>query len=314
MSRLEELKKLSDAELISRIEKLKKEKNAVILVHLYQNLNIHPVADFIGDSLLLAQQAAKTDADIIVFCGVDFMAESAKILSPNKKVILPEKMANCPMAHMADRENVRKLKEKHQDAVVITYINSTAGVKAESDVICTSSNALKIVNHYQDRKIIFTPDKHLGNYCKEQTNTDIILWDGHCYVHDRFSADDVNLAKLNHPNCTLLVHPESPKEVVDLADFVGSTSQIIKHIEDNIDGEKGFIIGTEIEVSRLMQQKYPDKKIFQLADHAICKTMKMTQLHKVLYALETETNIIEVDSEVADKALLALNKMLELSK
>jgi len=242
------------------------------------------------------------------------MAESAKILSPQKKVILPEKNANCPMALMADAKSLKELKSKHPDAVVITYINSTAEVKAESDVICTSSNALKIVNAYKDKKIIFTPDKNLGNYCKEKTGADIILWDGFCYVHDMFSKDDVNLAKMEHPGCLLLVHPESPKEVVDMADFVGSTSQIIKYVDDNVKNDKGFIIGTEIEVSRILQAKYPAKNIYQLADHGICKTMKMTELYKVCYALENEIGAIKVEKEVAEKSLKALNRMLELSK
>lgn len=314
--KLEDYKKLSDNELIEIINKYKKEKNAVLLVHTYQRLNIHPVADYTGDSLLLSQKAADTDADIIVFCGVDFMAEAAKILSPKKKVILPDKRANCPMAMMADAESLIELKKEHPDAVVITYINSSAAVKAESDVICTSSNALQIVEHYKDKKIIFTPDKNLGAYCKEKTGADIIIWNGHCYVHNEMSSGDIYIAKHEYPNSILLAHPEAPMEVLESADFIGSTSAIIKFVDDNVkdlDNDAAMIIGTEIEVARHLAKKYPNKKIVPLADHAVCATMKLTELYKVAYALEHEEHEVVVDADVSKKALKALDKMLELS-
>ncbi|MBN1970715.1 MAG: quinolinate synthase NadA [Candidatus Delongbacteria bacterium] len=308
---------MSDDELIDRIQKAKKEKNALILVHSYQRLNIHPVADIIGDSLALAQQAAKTDADMIVFCGVDFMAESAKILCPEKKVILPDKRANCPMALMGDAQGLRDLKKKYPDAVVISYINSSAEVKAESDVICTSSNAVKIVEHFKNKKIIFTPDKNLGGYCEAVTGADMVIWNGHCYVHNEFSIGDIYIANHEHPNCLLIVHPEAPAEVLEHADFIGSTTQLINFVEENLDlinDKAGIIIGTEIEIARMLQKRYPNKPIYPLADHAVCATMKLTTLAKVCYAIENEEHEIEVDLEVSEKALKALDRMLELSK
>ena len=308
---------MNDKELVEKIIELKKKKNAVILVHSYQRQEIHPVADFIGDSLALAREAAKTDADMIVFCGVDFMAESAKILSPKKKVILPAEDAKCPMAGMANGDKLREMKKKYPEAVVVTYINSSAEVKAESDVVCTSANAVDIVTFYKNKKIIFTPDKHLGNYCKEVTGADIILWDGYCYVHDEFSIGDIYIAKHEHPDCVLLVHPESPKEVLEIADFIGSTSQIMRFVEENIgnlENNKGFIIGTEVEIGKTLQKKYPEERIYNLADHAVCTQMKRTTLEKVYQALEKEETEIFVDEDIRIKALKALDTMLELSE
>jgi quinolinate synthase len=306
-----------DQDIISDIMRLKKERNAVILAHSYQSLEVHSVADFVGDSLELAIKAASTDADVIVFCGVDFMAESAKILSPSKTVLLPETAAKCPMAGMCDADGLRELKKQYPDAVVITYINSSAEVKAESDVICTSANALKIVEHYKDSQIIFTPDKNLGYYCKEETGADMILWNGHCYVHDEFSIGDIYIAKHEHPNCLLLVHPESPGEVLELADFIGSTSQIIKFVEeneDNIDQTAGVIIGTEVEITKMLQHRFPHKRIYPLADHAVCLQMKKTKIESIYNSLKNNEFEIFVEEEIRVKALKALDKMLELSK
>lgn len=303
--------------LIKEILKLKKKKNAVILAHSYQDSEVQLVADFTGDSLELSRKAAETDADIIVFCGVDFMAESAKILSPEKKVLIPEKNARCPMAMMCGAGDLRKLKEKHPDAVVISYINSSAEVKAESDCICTSANAVKIVEHYKDKKIIFTPDKNLGYYCSMTTGADMILWNGHCYVHDEFSIGDIFIARHEHPDCLLLVHPESPKDVLEKADFIGSTSQMIKFVEDNIDNmneKAGVIIGTEVEIAKTLQMRFPSKRIYPLADHAVCVQMKATELYKVYNSLLNEETEVFVDEDIRKKALKALNKMLELSK
>jgi quinolinate synthase len=303
--------------LIKEILKLKKKKNAVILAHSYQDSEVQLVADFTGDSLELSKKAAETDADIIVFCGVDFMAESAKILSPDKKVLIPEKNARCPMAMMCGAGDLRKLKEKHPDAVVISYINSSAEVKAESDCICTSANAVKIVEHYKDKKIIFTPDKNLGYYCSMTTGADMILWNGHCYVHDEFSIGDIFIARHEHPDCLLLVHPESPKDVLEKADFIGSTSQMIKFVEENIDNmneKAGVIIGTEVEIAKTLQMRFPSKRIYPLADHAVCVQMKATELYKVYNSLLNEETEVFVDEDIRKKALKALNKMLELSK
>ncbi len=298
------------------ITKLKNSMNAVIMAHSYQTHDVQSIADFTGDSLELARKAADTDADVIVFCGVDFMAESAKILSPSKTVLLPDTEARCPMAAMCDVQGLVDLKKQHPDAVVITYINSSAAVKAESDVICTSANAVKIVEHYKNRKIIFTPDKNLGSYCSEITGADIILWNGYCYVHDEFSTGDIYIAKHQHPGCLLLVHPESPREVLEHADFIGSTSQIIKFVEENasaMDEQAGVIIGTEIEIANTLQNRFPHKKIYPLAEHAVCRQMKKTTPEKVLKSLQSGTTEIFVEKSVRDKALGALKKMLELS-
>lgn len=311
------IKDLSKEELIEKILDLKKKKNAVILAHSYQDSEVQLVADFTGDSLELSKKAAATDADIIVFCGVDFMAESAKILSPDKKVLLPEINAKCPMAAMCDADGLRELKAKHPDAVVISYINSSAEVKAESDCICTSANAVRIVDHFKDKKIIFTPDKNLGYYCSMTTGADMILWNGHCYVHDEFSVGDIFIAKHEHPDCLLLVHPESPKEVLEKADFIGSTSQIVKFVEENIENmneKAGVIIGTEIEIAKTLQLRFPSKRIYPLADHAVCVQMKSTELYKVYNSLLNEEFEIFVEENTRKKALKALNKMLELSK
>jgi quinolinate synthase len=308
---------LSKEDLIEKIIKLKNEKKAVILAHSYQDSEVQLVADFTGDSLELSRKAAETDADIIVFCGVDFMAESAKILSPKKKVLLPEKFAKCPMAAMCDADGLRELKAKHPDAVVISYINSSAEVKAESDCICTSANAVKIVEHYKDRKIIFTPDKNLGYYCSIATGADIILWNGYCYVHDEFSIGDIFIARHEHPDCLLLVHPESPKDVLEKADFIGSTSQIVRFVEENINNlneKAGVIIGTEVQIAKTLQLRFPSKRIYPLADHAVCQQMKSTELYKVYNSLLNEETEIFVDEAVRIKALKSLNKMLELSK
>jgi len=310
-------KNIPEIELLEMIFELKKKKNAVVLAHSYQDQKIFPAADFTGDSLELARKAAGTKADMIVFCGVDFMAQSAKILSPGKKVFLPDPEAKCPMAMMADAEGLRKLKKEHPDAVVISYINSSAEVKAESDVICTSANAVDIVDHYKNRLIIFAPDKNLGYYCSIKTGADMILWNGYCYVHDELSSGDVYIAKHEHPDCILLVHPEAPKEVLEQADFVGSTSQIMKFVEENsdkMDKSAGVLIGTEIEIARTLQKRFPHKRIYPLADHAVCAQMKKTQLYKIYNSLLNEEYEIKVDEKTRTGALKALDKMLELSK
>ena len=311
-----ELGKLDREELLKNIAELKKKKNAVILAHSYQDEDVRLAADFVGDSLELSKKAAGTDADIIVFCGVDFMAESAKILSPDKKVLLPSREAACPMAGMADTEGLRELKKKHPDAVVITYINSPAEIKAESDCICTSSNAAKIVEHYKDRKIIFVPDKNLGAYCQAKTGADMVIWNGWCYVHDELSLGDIYIAKHEHPNCILLVHPEAPADVLEQADFIGSTTQIIKFVEENIEEmneNAGVIIGTEVEIAKSLMYRYPHKRIYQLADHAVCLQMKKTTLENLYSSLLNEEFEIDVPEDVRFKAVAALNKMLELS-
>ncbi len=313
---LEDYQKLPQKELISIINDLKKKKNAVILTHYYQNLEVHPVADIIGDSLFLAKQGLKAEADTIVFCGVYFMAQSAKILSPEKKVLLPDMSSRCAMAGMCDAKGLRKLREEYPERMVITYVNSSAEVKAESDIICTSANAVKIVDHFKDKKIIFAPDQNLGGYCQAKTGADMLFWNGFCYVHNEISVADIYIAKHKHPNSLVLVHPETPVDVQEAADFIGSTSEIIKFVEDNLDlldDESGVIIGTEVEIAKLLQQKYPAKRIFNLAEHAVCTEMKHIDLAKVAYSLDKGVTEVVVDDKVRVRAKKALDKMLNFS-
>ncbi len=292
------------------ILKLKKEKNAVILAHNYQIGEVQDIADFIGDSLELARKASNLDADVIVFCGVDFMAETAAILSPEKTVLLPAADANCPMAEMITAGELRVLKERFPDAAVVCYVNTSAEVKAESYICCTSSNAVKIVESLDEDQIIFVPDKNLGSYVARFTDKQIMPWEGFCFVHDRITPEDVINARKLHPDAEVLVHPECRAEVVDLADHVYSTSGMIKHVCES--GNKEFIIGTEVGIIHRMNKDCPDKSCYPLSPNAICITMKRTDLHKVLRSLETLTPEMTVPKDVADKARLAIRRMLDI--
>ena len=305
---------LSTQELQDRIIRAKKDKNAVLLVHNYQRLNVQEVADFLGDSLGLAREATSTDADLIVFCGVDFMAETAKILNPEKRVLLPDLRADCPMARMVDAEALKEVKKQFPDAIVVTYVNSTAEVKALSDICCTSSNALKVIESIGDRKILFTPDRNLANYCKDQTGADIIPWEGHCYVHDEFRAEDVKTAKAEHPDAIVIAHPECRGEVLELADVVASTTGMVNYVRDHQEEirKRGIIIGTEIGLVEQLDQANPDLPIFPLTSNAICATMKLTNLAKLAWCIENETNEIILDEEVRQKAYTAVKRMLEI--
>jgi quinolinate synthase len=226
---------MEEKELVERIKKLKKEKNAVILAHTYQRPEIYKVADFIGDSYGLSKKATETDADIIVFCGVDFMAESAYILNPEKTVLIPTQLANCPMAATVDVDGLRELKAKHPDAAVVSYVNTTAEVKAESDICCTSSNAVKVVNSLKEDEVIFVPDSNLANYVMRHTDKNVIPWNGWCYVHRKFSSEGLSRAKALHLNAKVLVHPECAPEVIDLADEVCSTTGMIDYVRQSPD-------------------------------------------------------------------------------
>ena len=300
-------------QLKEAIIKLKNEKNALILAHNYQIGDVQDIADVVGDSYALAKKAAMTDCSIIVFCGVHFMAESAKILNPEKTVLLPVLDAGCPMADMVDAEGLRKLKAKHPDAKVVTYINSSAEVKAESDVICTSSNAVKIVASLDAKKIIFAPDKNLGNYiAKLIPDKEFILWNGFCLTHARVKPEDVDKVRESHPSAKVLVHPECTIEVQDKADFVGSTAEIIEYAGKI--PEKEIIVGTEEGVLHIMRAKYPDKKFYLLSPGLICPNMKKTRLVDVYEALLNNQNVIEVEPEVRVKALKALQEMLRLGE
>ena len=307
--------KLPEKELIDRINRAKREKNAVILAHNYQHLEVQHIADYRGDSLELSRIAAKTDADIVVFCGVDFMAESAKILAPEKMVLIPEIEATCPMAHMVEPEALRKAKEANPGACVMAYVNTTADVKALTDICCTSANAVNVVKSLGDRDILFVPDKNLASYTKTVTGANITPWEGYCYVHNFMTVEDVKEARTDHPDAVFLVHPEAPPEVVERADHVLSTSGMVKYVANiTDDGEKrrGVIIGTEIGLVRQLEEDYPDVGIWPLSEFAICSTMKMTTLDKVCWSIETENYKVELPDDVIEKARASLERMIEV--
>jgi quinolinate synthase len=296
--------------LKDQILKLKEEKNAIILAHYYQIGEIQDIADFVGDSFELSRKAKENSADIIVFCGVRFMAESAKVLSPNKTVLLPVKEAGCPMADMAEVDQVLSMKKEHPNAKVVTYVNSSAEVKAISDVCCTSSNAIKIVKKIDADEIIFVPDKNLGSYVQEKVpEKKIILWNGHCCVHDRITADNVLRAKEENPKVKVLVHPECKSEVRNLADYIGSTSGIINFAKE-CNNDK-FLIVTEEGVLHKLEKNNDGKEFFSVMGMT-CKNMKKTTLEDVYSCLENMKYEINIDEDVRKKAANALENMLIL--
>lgn len=297
---------------ISKIEKLKKEKNAVILAHCYQNAEIDEVADYVGDSLYLSQMAAKTDADIIVFAGVYFMAQTAKILNPGKKVLLPRLESGCLMADMINLQQVREFKSKNPGLPVVCYINSTAEVKTECDICCTSSNAVKIVKSLNAEKILFLPDTYLGKWVEEQLGTTrVITYPGYCPTHLRIKPEDIIEAKKKYPAAEVLAHPECHKEVVKLADYTGSTTGIMKYaVESN---KKQFIIATEKGVVDRLKRDYPEKEFILIKDNIICPNMKWHTLEDIYNALKNEQHEITVKPDTAQKALKCINRMLEVS-
>ena len=299
-------------QLIAEINELRKEKNAIILAHYYQPSEIQDIADFVGDSLQLAQKAAATEADVIVFCGVHFMAESAAILSPDKIVLLPEINAGCPMADMVDAESLREEKAKYPGIKVVCYVNSSAEVKAESDICCTSSNAQKVVESLSDHEILFVPDENLGRFVAAKTNKTLKYWSGFCPTHHRLSNEGVQKRRQEHPEAKVLVHPECREEVWKAADYVGSTAGIIKCAESSPDKE--FIIGTECGILHELQRRCPDKKFYMASDDMSCPNMKKTSLLKVRDALRNLSPQITVPEEISQKAIGALEKMLNVSK
>ncbi len=301
-----------ELELGQEIRELKKKRGAVILAHYYQRPEIKEIADFVGDSLQLAQQAASVDAGVIVFCGVYFMAESGKILSPDKTVLLPEKSAGCYLADRATGEGVRLRKEEISGCVVVTYVNSSAAVKAESDIVCTSSNAVKVVNSLpEDKPVLFVPDRNLGHYISCQTGRELILWDGCCNVHDNLTAEEVEAAKDAHPDALVMAHPECRPEVIDIADHVSSTGGMLKFAEES--DNTSFIVGTEEGMLYSLKQACPDKNFYPAAPHMTCPDMKLMTLEKVKNALVKMEPQIQVDPGVAEKAQRALSRMLEIS-
>ncbi|HIJ06539.1 MAG TPA: quinolinate synthase NadA [Methanocalculus sp.] len=294
----------------TKIRLLAEEKNAVILAHNYQVAGVQDIADIVGDSLELARAAAERREETIVFCGVDFMAETAAILSPEKTVLLPAPDAHCPMAGMIAGGDVRMLRERFPDAAVVAYVNTTAEVKAESDICCTSANALKIVESLKEDQVIMLPDRNLARYVARFTEKEILLWEGYCYVHDRMTSADVSRARLDHPDAELLVHPECRPDVIDLADYVHSTSGMIRHIyaSDKVD----FIIGTEPGIIHQIEKQCPGKRVYPLSEKAVCMNMKKTSLEKVIQSLETLTPQMVVPEEIAARARVAIERMLQI--
>ncbi|MCR4441748.1 MAG: quinolinate synthase NadA [Peptococcaceae bacterium] len=299
-------------QLAGEIKRLKKQRKAVILAHLYQVEEVQETADYTGDSLELSRKAAETDAETIVFCGVRFMAETAKILSPDKTVLLPVMDAYCPLAGMITAEDVARLKEENPGAAVVCYINSPAEVKAVSDYCCTSSNAVGIVRNIPEKEVIFVPDANLGRFAAQHApRKRIILWEGVCYVHHGITEEDVDEVRREHPEALILVHPECRPEVLAKADFVGSTSRILKYAKES--SAENFIIGTEMGVLYRLRKENPRKNFYLLSPRLVCSNMKKTKLEDVYKALRTMGNQIEVEDKTREKAVAALNKMLQFS-
>jgi len=290
------------------ILRLKEDRHAIILAHNYQTADVQDIADLTGDSLELSRAAATMDGDVIVFCGVDFMAETAAIISPEKTVLLPANDACCPMADMITADELKLVKSRHPEAAVVCYVNTTAEVKAESDICCTSSNAVKVVNSLKEDQIIFVPDRNLGLYTQRFTKKEILPWEGFCTVHDRITPDHVRKAHDLHPDAVILVHPECRPEVIDLADHVASTSGIIRYVCES--PKKEFIIGTEIGILHRLRKDCPAKKCYPLSTAAICSNMKKTDLNKVRNALISLQPRITVPEEIAHRARCAIERML----
>ena len=297
--------------MVDRINTLRREKNAVILAHYYQPVPVQQIADFTGDSLQLSVQAQQSDASIIVFCGVRFMAETAAILNPNAKVLLPAADAGCPMADMISVEQLRKFKAQHPGAVVVCYVNSSVAVKAESDICCTSSNAVRVIQSLpQEQTILFVPDQHLGNWAAQQSGRNVIVWEGFCPVHHwGFTSRQLKQLRAKHPGYKLLAHPECDEDIIDEADLVMSTSGMMDYAAkyDNL------IIATDAAFTDNLKHLYPDKHLVPLNSQARCKNMRKTTMQHVLDALELEQHNITVEPQIAAKALKALQRMLEAS-
>ncbi|MBW1945117.1 MAG: quinolinate synthase NadA [Deltaproteobacteria bacterium] len=299
--------------ITERIGQLLKEKNAILLVHNYQLPEIQDIADLCGDSLELSMKASETDADVIVFCGVHFMAETASILSPDKTVLLPVETAGCPMADMITAKGLRDLKQKMGDVEVISYVNTTAEVKAESDICCSSANAVSVANSVDPQKqILMTPDRNLAQYTRKQTGREIQYWDGYCPIHNNLSAQQAEKVKAAHPDALFLAHPECPPEVLDLADVVKSTSGMISYVEES--DHRKFIIGTEAGILHPLSQANPEKVFLPADPGMICADMKKTGLRDVLRALEEMTPVVNVPEDIRVPAKRALDRMLAVPR
>ena len=306
-----EIEWTTHAPYIYKINKLKKKKNAVILAHNYQTPEIyHGISDFSADSLALAVEAAKTEADIIVMCGVHFMAETAKLMSPDKKVLLPDMSAGCSLSSSITGEDVRKLKKQYPGIPVVSYVNTSADVKAETDVCCTSANAVKIVNSMNSKKVIFLPDDYLAKYVASQTDVEIISWKGTCEVHEQFNDEEINEIRKNNPGIKIIAHPECPPDVIKASDFTGSTSGMIKYVKDN-QPEKVMMV-TECSMSDNVQVDNPNVKFIRPCN--LCPHMKKITLPKILDCLENETNEIIMDSLTIEKARNSVERMVKIGR
>ncbi len=299
-------------ELVEKIDRLKKERNAVILAHNYQRDEVQAIADFTGDSLGLSITAAKTDADVIVFCGVHFMAETASILSPQKKVLMPDIDAGCPMANMITADELRTLKKEHPGALVLAYVNTSAEVKAETDICCTSSNALKVVESLpKDAEIIFVPDKYLGNFISTKTGRPFIMWNGYCPTHVKIRAEDIERRKADHPDAVVVAHPECTPTVLALADAVLSTEGICRYAKNSPARE--IIVCTEVGVLYRLRNENPGKTFYPATEQATCPNMKKTTLEKVLWSLDRMQHEVKVPDDIREKALGAVNRMVDIT-
>jgi len=301
-----------DAELIEKISALKKRRGAVILAHNYQLGEVQDIADFVGDSLELSQNAAKTDADVIVFCGVHFMAETASILCPDRVVLLPDISAGCPMADMITAERLRAKKKEHPQAVVVCYINSSAEVKAESDICCTSANAVRVVESLDAREILFVPDQYLGHYVSARTGKKMILWPGFCPTHVRIKPERIKELKREYPQAKVVVHPECTPEVIALADEVFSTSGMCRYAQRDEVGE--MIVGTEVGIIHRLKKENPDKRFIPISEQAVCPNMKLITLEKVLWSLEEMNPEVKVPEGIRLRAKAAVDKMLKIGQ
>ena len=299
----------SRAQLVERIENLKRSRKAVILAHNYQLGEIQDIAEFVGDSLELSQMASKSEAEVIVFCGVHFMAETASILCPDKTVLLPDTNAGCPMANMVTAEKLLEKKKEHPEATVVSYINTTAEVKAESDVCCTSANAITLVQKLNAREILFVPDQYLGHYISRKTGREMILWPGYCPTHARIQTPDIVRLRKEHPQAEVMVHPECRPEVIDLADVVLSTGGMCRHVKSTAARE--IVVGTEVGIIYRLRKENPEKVYIPVSEQAICPNMKLITLEKVLWSLEDMAPAVKVPEEIRIRAKAAVDKMLQ---
>lgn len=298
-------------QIIDKINKLRKERKAIILSHNYQPAEIQDIADYGGDSLELSRIAASTEARVVVFCGVHFMAETASILCPDKLILMPDLRAGCPMANMITAEDLRELKKRHPKAVVVGYVNTSADVKAELDICCTSTNAVEVVNYLKDaEEIIFVPDKYLADFVSRKTGRRLISWDGYCPTHVKILPEDIVRQVRLHPHAKVIVHPECIHEVIELADVALSTSRMCKYVKES--DVKEFIIGTDVGIIYRLHKDNPNKKFYPASDLAVCPNMKRISLEKVLWSLEHLKEEVRVSDDIRKRAKKAIDKMLEI--